>query len=73
MTPTFEIVLNQAQSLTAVEREKLIESLKQTVQESQSKKRREKIREFRGKFKHILPSTKEFLADKQKELELENK
>ncbi len=28
MTPTFEVVLNQAQNLTAVEREKLIESFK---------------------------------------------
>ncbi|MDQ3633132.1 MAG: hypothetical protein M3405_01300 [Acidobacteriota bacterium] len=73
MTPTFEVVLNQAQNLTPVEREKLIESLKQMAKENQSDKKREKIRAFRGKFKDILPSTKEFLAEKQKEMELENK
>lgn len=69
MTPTFETVLNQAQSLTKIEREKLIESLKRTTKQKQSDKKREKIREFRGKYKHILPSTDEFLADKQLERE----
>ncbi len=73
MTPTFEVILNQAQNLTPVEREKLIESLKQMTKETQSNKKREKIRAFRGKFKDILPSTKEFLSEKQKEAELEYK
>lgn len=73
MTPTFEVVLNQAQNLTAVEREKLIESLKQMDKVKQSNNKREKIRAFRGKYKDILPSTKEFLAEKQREVELENR
>ncbi len=72
MTPTFEVVLNQAQNLTTVEREKLIDSLKQMTKENQPNKKREKIRAFRGKYKDILPSTKEFLAEKQKEFENRN-
>jgi hypothetical protein len=71
MNATFETVLNQAQTLTTVEREKLIESLKKITKNHKMDKKREKIREFRGKFSHILPSTEEFLAEKQKELELE--
>ncbi len=64
MTQTFEIVLNQAQNLTPVEREKLIELLKQMDRKKHSDKKREKIRAFRGKFSNILPSTKEFFTEK---------
>lgn len=65
MTPTFENILNQAQNLTSEERVKLAEMLMKTNNSKKSlvEKRREKIRAFRGKYKHILPTTKEFLAD----------
>ncbi len=71
MTPTFETVLTQAKSLPPTEREKLIESLKSVSEKNVSENRREKIRAFRGKFRRILPSVEEFLAEKSKEAELE--
>jgi len=71
MTPTFETVLTQAKSLPPTEREKLIESLKSVSEKNVSENRREKIHAFRGKFRRILPSVEEFLAEKSKEAELE--
>lgn len=73
MTPTFETVLIQAKNLPLTEREKLIESLKQISEKNVSENRREKIRAFRGKFRHILPSVEEFLAEKLKEAALEER
>lgn len=73
MTPTFETVLTQAKSLPPIEREKLIESLRQVLEKDVSENRREKIRAFRGKFRRILPSVEEFLAEKSKEAKLEER
>lgn len=65
MTPTFENVLSQAKNLMSDERVKLAEMLMKTNGSKKNlvEKRRDKIRAFRGKYKHILPTTKEFLAD----------
>ena len=73
MTPTFENVWSQAKTLTSEERVKLAEMLIKTndSKKSLAEKRREKIRVFRGKYKHILPTTEEFLAEKERELEIE--
>ncbi len=73
MTPTFETILTQAKSLPPNEREKLIESLKQINKENKTYKKRDKIRAFRGKYSHILPSTEEFLAAKREDAKLEEK
>ena len=75
MTPTFETVFEQAKSLPSNERAKLIKALSKTDfgQKSEDKKRVEKIRAFRGKFRRILPSVEEFLAEKSKEIELEGR
>ena len=66
MTPTFETVFEQAKNLPSEERTELIKALLNTdsKQKSGNEKRMEKIRVFRGKFRRILPSVEEFLAEK---------
>lgn len=75
MTPTFETIFEQAKNLSVAERAKLIKALSKTDsgQKSENQKRVEKIRAFRGKFRRILPSVEEFLAEKSKEIELEGR
>lgn len=73
MTPTFENLLSQAKNLTSEEKARLIKMLEQAngSEKNVVEKRREKIRAFRGKYRHILPTTEEFLAEKAKESEIE--
>ena len=75
MSPTFELVLNQVRSLTAVERSKLVEVLTkpQTSSGGFDLDRLKKIKSFRGKYRKILPSSEEFLAEKRAEVLLEDR
>lgn len=74
MTPTFEIVLNEALSLTEAERAKLIRILSRskTRPTESSERRMEKIRDFQKRFQGTLPSTEEFMAEKRREVLLED-
>jgi len=73
MSATLELVLEQAKTLSASERAKLVEALTRpdTQKNGTAQSRLEKIRAFRGKYRGILPSTEEFMAEKRKEVELE--
>lgn len=75
MTPTFETVFEQAKELPLAERIKLITALSkgEIISKSGEGKRLEKIRAFRGKYRDILPSTKEFLVGKREEVEFEER
>jgi archaellum biogenesis protein FlaJ (TadC family) len=74
MTQTFELVLNEALSLSEAERARLISILsRSSARASESKDRRmEKIRDFQKRFRGVLPSTEEFMAEKRKEVHLED-
>lgn len=76
MSPTFEAVLNQAKTLKSEERAELIKALSQSSSKENGgtkKGHREKIRAFRGRYRHILPSSKEFLDAKREEILLEER
>lgn len=75
MTPTFEKVLEQAKELALAERVKLITALSigKPIPKNGTGTRAEKIQEFRGKYRGILPSSDEFIAAKRKELKLEDR
>ena len=75
MSATLELVLEQVKTLTDSERAKLVEVLTYpNVQKNgSSQSRLEKIRAFRGKYRGMLPSIEEFMADKRLEVELEER
>jgi len=73
MGATLELVLEQVKTLTEEERAELVEVLTHPRghKNGSSQSRLEKIRAFRGKYRDILPSTEEFMAEKRLEVELE--
>jgi len=73
MSATLELVLEQVKSLSPYERAKLVEELTRpsTQKNGTFQSRLEKIRAFRGKYREMLPSTEEFMAEKRLEVELE--
>jgi|CXWL01.1.fsa_nt_gi hypothetical protein len=73
MSATLELVIEQVKTLTESERAELVDVLTHPkVQKNGSTQSRlEKIRAFRGKYRGMLPSTEEFMADKRLEVELE--
>lgn len=73
MSATLELVIEQVKTLTESERAELVDILTHPkVQKNGSTQSRlEKIRAFRGKYRGMLPSTEEFMADKRLEVELE--
>ncbi len=74
MTPTFETVLENARELPLAERIKLITALsKGEINKNNTEKRQEKIHAFRGKYRHILPNTKDFIVAKHEEVEFEDR
>ena len=75
MSATLELVLEQVKTLTESERAKLVEVLTHSnVQKNGSARSRlEKIKAFRGKYRGMLPSTQEFMAEKRLEVELEER
>lgn len=74
MTPTFEIVLNEALRLTEAERARLINVLSRSTSRptESSEVRIEKIRDFQKRFRGTLPSTEGFMAEKRREVLLED-
>ena len=75
MSATLELVLEQVKTLTEEERVELMEVLThpKVQKDGSSQSRLEKIRAFRGKYRDILPSTEEFMAEKRLEVELEER
>ncbi len=73
MSPTLEIVLAQVKSLSESEQAELVRALSRPESKRNGTKesRLAKIRAFRGRYRGILPSTEEFMAEKRKEVELE--
>ena len=73
MSPTLELVLEQVRSLTESEQAELVRMLAHptTVRNGTAESRRAKIKAFRGKYRGMLPSTEEFMAEKRLEVELE--
>ena len=73
MSATLELVLEQVKTLTDVERAELVDVLthRPVQKNGSSKSRLEKIKAFRGKYRGILPSTEQFMAEKRLEVDLE--
>jgi hypothetical protein len=73
MSPTLEIVLEQVKSLSESEQAELVRALSRpkAIRNGTEETRLAKIRAFRGRYRGILPSTEEFMAEKRKEVELE--
>ena len=75
MSPALEIVLNQIRSLTPVEQSVIVEMLTkpQTNGSRINADRLNKIKSFRGKYRKILPSSDEFIAQKRAEILVEER
>ncbi len=73
MSPTLELVLEQVRSLSESEQAELARILANPTTERRDtvEERLAKIKAFRGKYRGILPSTEEFMAEKRLEVELE--
>ena len=69
---TLESLIQAAQALPYVERQKLIEALRLDTASDGQAARREAIKHARGSMKGILPSADEFLAEKHADLEQED-
>jgi hypothetical protein len=63
-----EQLIQEAQALPYLEKQKLIAALQVNSLPDEQTARLEAIRKARGSMKGILPSTEEFLAEKQAEL-----
>lgn len=61
-----ETIMEEVKSLTADERQRLLEALEQ-------EQRAERIRRVRGKYAHLGVSTEEVLRSKAEEIELEER
>jgi len=75
MSATLELVLEQVKTLTEEERAELVEVLRHPPikQNGTVESRRAKIKAFQERFRGMLGSTEEFLADKRLEVELEER
>jgi hypothetical protein len=61
-----ETIMEEVKSLTADERQRLLEALEQ-------EQRAERVRSVRGKYAHLGVSTEEVLRSKAEEIELEER
>ncbi len=75
---TFESVLAQAESLPTPQQIRLIDALRQSLEQtkpeplfSSEEERRARVRALRGKYAHINTSVDEFLARKHEDTERE--
>lgn len=66
-----EKLIQEAQSLPYLEKQKLIEALQVETESNHPTAKINAIRKVRGSLKGILPSTEEFLAEKHAELNRE--
>ena len=75
MSATLEIVMEQVKTLSETERATLIEVLRHPPirKNGTVESRRAKIKAFQKRFRGMLPSTEEFMAEKRKEVELEER
>ncbi|HZS10564.1 MAG TPA: hypothetical protein VFD58_37390 [Blastocatellia bacterium] len=70
---TLERLIQEAQALPQLERQKLIEALQAEPLADEREARLAAIHKARGSMKGLLPSTEEFLAEKHAELQREEK
>ncbi len=75
MSATLEAVLEQVKTLSPTERAKLVEFLRHpNVRKNGTvESRMAKIKAFQERFRGMLPSTEEFMAEKRQEVELEER
>lgn len=75
MSPTLELVLEQVKTLTESERSKLVEVLRHSPVKKNGtvESRRAKIKAFQERFRGMLGSSEEFMAEKREEVELEER
>ena len=75
MSPTFEVVLEQVKSLSESEQAELVRVLSRPamVRSGTVESRRAKIKAFQERYRGMLPSTEEFMAEKRQEVELEER
>ena len=75
MSATLELVLEQVKTLSESERAKLVEVLTHpnVRKNGSAESRRAKIRAFQERFRGMLGSTEEFMAEKREEVELEER
>ena len=66
-----EKLIQEAQSLPYLEKQKLIEALQTETESNLPTAKINAIRNVRGSLKGLLPSTEEFLAEKHAELKRE--
>jgi hypothetical protein len=66
---TVEKILQEARELSLAERKRLSELLADETRAAEHSLREETIRQAMGSMAGLLPSTKDFLADKHAELE----
>ncbi len=73
MSPTFEVVLEQVKSLSKSEQAELVRVLSRpvTVRNGTAESCRAKIKAFQERFRGMLGSSEEFMAEKRLEVELE--
>ena len=74
MSTTFEAVLEKAKSLNKSEQARLINILSKPNSQNNgtAKSRRQRISAFQKRFRGVLPGTEEFLAEKRKEILIED-
>lgn len=75
MSATLELVLEQVKTLTESERSELIDVLRNphVGKNGTVESRRAKIKAFQERFRGMLGSTEEFMAEKREEVELEER
>ena len=75
MSPTFEVVLEQVQSLSKSERAELVRVLSRpaSTRNGTVESRMAKIKAFQERFRGMLGSSEEFMAEKREEVELEER
>ena len=74
MSTTFEAVLEKAKSLSRSEKARLISILSKPTSQTNgtANNRLERISAFQKRFRDVLPCTEEFLAEKRKEILIED-
>lgn len=75
MSPTFEVVLEQVKSLSESEQAELVRVLScpASTRNVPVENRMAKIKAFQERFRGMLGSTEEFMAEKRQEVELEER
>ncbi|MEO6051066.1 MAG: hypothetical protein ABIP78_07010 [Pyrinomonadaceae bacterium] len=75
MSPTLEMVLEQVNNLSEAERTELMRAIARPASKriGTNKSRLAKIKAFRGRYRGIMPTTEELIAEKRREVELEER